>query len=36
MGLGPRLDIRVSQSLVMTQQVQAASNLPALSTLELE
>ncbi len=36
MGLGPRLDIRVSQSLVMTQQLQAAIKLLALSNLELE
>ena len=36
MGLGPRLDIRVSQSLVMSQQLQAAIKLLALSNLELE
>nr|WP_294850951.1 RNA polymerase factor sigma-54 [uncultured Sphingomonas sp.] len=36
MGLGPRIDIRVSQSLVMTQQLQAAIKLLALSNLELE
>ena len=36
MGLGPRLDIRVSQSLVMTQQLQAAIKLLALSNLEIE
>ena len=36
MGLGPRLDIRQSQSLVMTQQLQAAIKLLALSNLELE
>lgn len=36
MGLGPRLDLRVSQSLVMTQQLQAAIKLLALSNLEIE
>ncbi len=36
MGLGPRLDIRVSQSLVMSQQLQAAIKLLALSNLEIE
>ena len=36
MGLGPRLDIRQSQSLVMTQQLQAAIKLLALSNLEIE
>ena len=36
MGLGPRLDLRTSQSLVMTQQLQAAIKLLALSNLELE
>ena len=36
MGLGPRLDIRVSQSLVMNQQLQAAIKLLALSNLEIE
>ena len=36
MGLGPRLDVRVSQSLVMSQQLQAAIKLLALSNLELE
>ncbi|MEO6247959.1 MAG: RNA polymerase factor sigma-54 [Sphingomicrobium sp.] len=36
MGLGPRLDIRQSQSLVMSQQLQAAIKLLALSNLELE
>jgi RNA polymerase sigma-54 factor len=36
MGLGPRLDIRVAQSLVMTQQLQAAIKLLALSNLEIE
>jgi RNA polymerase sigma-54 factor len=35
-GLGPRLDVRQSQSLVMTQQLQAAIKLLALSNLELE
>jgi RNA polymerase sigma-54 factor len=36
MGLGPRLDIRVSQSLVMSQQLQAAIKLLALSNVEIE
>jgi RNA polymerase sigma-54 factor len=36
MGLGPRLDVRVSQQLVMSQQLQAAIKLLALSNLELE
>ena len=36
MGLGPRIDIRVSQSLVMTQQLQQAIKLLALSNLEIE
>jgi RNA polymerase sigma-54 factor len=36
MGLGPRIDIRVSQQLVMTQQLQAAIKLLALSNLEIE
>ena len=36
MGLGPRLDVRQSQSLVMTQQLQTAIKLLALSNLELE
>ncbi len=36
MGLGPRLDVRQSQSLVMSQQLQAAIKLLALSNLELE
>ncbi|MBA3668111.1 MAG: RNA polymerase factor sigma-54 [Sphingomonas sp.] len=36
MGLGPRIDLRVSQSLVMTQQLQAAIKLLTLSNLELE
>ena len=36
MGLGPRIDLRVSQSLVMTQQLQAAIKLLALSNLEIE
>ncbi len=36
MGLGPRLDIRVSQSLVMSHQLQAAIKLLALSNLEIE
>ncbi|HET7709677.1 MAG TPA: RNA polymerase factor sigma-54 [Sphingomicrobium sp.] len=36
MGLGPRLDIRQSQSLVMTPQLQQAIKLLALSNLELE
>ncbi|MEO7504068.1 MAG: RNA polymerase factor sigma-54 [Sphingomicrobium sp.] len=36
MGLGPRLDIRQSQSLVMTQQLQAAIKLLALTNVEIE
>src|SRR5687767_1834246 len=36
MGLGPRIDIRVSQQLVMTQQLQQAIKLLALSNMELE
>ncbi len=36
MGLGPRLDIRQSQSLVMTPQLTQAIKLLALSNLELE
>ncbi|NNC48461.1 MAG: RNA polymerase factor sigma-54 [Sphingomonas sp.] len=36
MGLGPRLDIRQSQQLVMTQQLQQAIKLLALSSLEVE
>ena len=36
MGLGPRLDIRQTQSLVMTPQLQQAIKLLALSNLELE
>ena len=36
MGLGPRLDVRQSQSLVMTQQLQVAIKLLALSNLEVE
>src|SRR5689334_12131372 len=36
MGLGPRLDLRQSQSLVMTPQWQQAIKLRALSNLELE
>ncbi|QDP19613.1 RNA polymerase factor sigma-54 [Sphingomonas xanthus] len=36
MGLGPRLDLRVSQQLVMTQQLQQAIKLLALSNLELD
>ena len=36
MGLGPRLDIRQSQSLVMTPQLPQAIKLLALSNLELE
>ena len=36
MGLGPRIDIRVSQQLVMSQQLQAAIKLLALSNLEIE
>ena len=36
MALGPRLDLRQSQSLVMTPQLQQAIKLLALSNLELE
>jgi RNA polymerase sigma-54 factor len=36
MALGPRLDLRLSQSLVMTPQLQQAIKLLALSNLELE
>ena len=36
MALGPRLEIRQSQSLVMTPQLQQAIKLLALSNLELE
>lgn len=36
MGLGPRLDLRQSQSLVMTPQLQQAIKLLALSNLEIE
>lgn len=36
MGLGPRLDLRQSQSLVMTPQLQQAIRLLALSNLEIE
>ena len=36
MGLGPRLDIRQSQSLVMTQRLQAAIKLLALTNIEIE
>jgi RNA polymerase sigma-54 factor len=36
MGLGPRIDLRVSQSLVMSQQLQQAIKLLALSNLEIE
>ena len=36
MGLGPRIDIRGSQQLVMSQQLQAAIKLLALSNLEIE
>ena len=36
MGLGPRIDIRVSQQLVMSQQLQQAIKLLALSNLEIE
>jgi RNA polymerase sigma-54 factor len=36
MGLGPRLDLRQSQSLVMTPQLQQAIRLLALSNLEVE
>ncbi|MDP9422013.1 MAG: RNA polymerase factor sigma-54 [Pseudomonadota bacterium] len=36
MGLGPRIDLRVSQQLVMSQQLQQAIKLLALSNLEIE
>ncbi|HEX2793981.1 MAG TPA: RNA polymerase sigma-54 factor, partial [Croceicoccus sp.] len=36
MALGPRLDLRQTQSLVMTPQLQQAIRLLALSNLELE
>src|ERR1700761_3870400 len=36
MGLAPRLDLRQSQSLVMTPQLQQAIRLLALSNLEIE
>jgi RNA polymerase sigma-54 factor len=36
MALGPRLDLRQSQSLVMTPQLQQAIRLLTLSNLELE
>ncbi|MEY2928236.1 MAG: polymerase sigma-54 factor, partial [Pseudomonadota bacterium] len=36
MAIGPRLDLRQSQSLVMTPQLQQAIRLLALSNLELE
>jgi RNA polymerase sigma-54 factor len=36
MGLGPRIDLRVSQQLVMTQQLQQAIKLLALTNLEIE
>ncbi|MDV3256867.1 MAG: RNA polymerase factor sigma-54 [Sphingomonas sp.] len=36
MGLGPRIDLRVSQQLVMSQQLQQAIRLLALSNLEIE
>jgi len=36
MGLGPRLDLRQTQSLVMTPQLQQAIRLLALSNLEIE
>src|SRR5688572_19481359 len=36
MGLGPRLDLRQSQQLVMTPQLQQAIKLLTLSNLELE
>ena len=36
MGLGPRLDLRQSQSLVMTPQLQQAIKLLTLSNLEVE
>ena len=36
MSIGPRLDLRQSQSLVMTPQLQQAIRLLALSNLEVE
>lgn len=36
MAIGPRLDLRQSQSLVMTPQLQQAIRLLALSNLEIE
>ena len=36
MALGPRIDLRQFQSLVMTQQLQQAIKLLALSNIELE
>ena len=36
MGIGPRLDLRQSQSLVMTIQLQQAIKLLALTNVELE
>ena len=36
MSIGPRLDLRQSQSLVMTPQLQQAIRLLALSDLEIE
>ena len=36
MAIGPRLDLRQSQSLVMTPQLQQAIKLLALSNLEIE
>jgi RNA polymerase sigma-54 factor len=36
MAMGPRLDLRQSQSLVMTPQLQQAIKLLALSNLEIE
>ncbi|HTH28395.1 MAG TPA: RNA polymerase sigma-54 factor, partial [Sphingobium sp.] len=36
MALGPRLDLRQSQSLVMTPQLQQAIRLLALSNVELD
>ncbi|MGL1788630.1 hypothetical protein ACSTIL_23590, partial [Vibrio parahaemolyticus] len=36
MALGPRLDLRQSQSLVMTPQLQQAIKLLTLSNLEIE
>jgi RNA polymerase sigma-54 factor len=36
MALGPRLDLRQTQSLVMTPQLQQAIKLLALSNLEIE